>query len=343
MEKDIKLSIIIPVYNVEAYLQDCIDSLVNQTMQDIELIFVNDASPDGSLGILLENEKKHPDMIRVINSEKNLMQGGARNLGIKAARAPYVGFVDSDDFVHPKMYEKLYQKAVGCDVAFGRYIEIPEETDVRAAESLSGSLLPDWGTLTELANRDLDAAQIQSIQTVTLCGVWCGVWKKSIIEENAVWFPEHLAYEDNYWTSLIRCYLQRIAFAMDAVYYHRLRKTGTVRTKNDPRHYHRITVEQMLMAEVEKRGLLERYHSVWEYIAVTRYCFGTYYHFHHHMDEPDITMLKDLIKDMKSKYPNWHKNKFIKEKYSRKRRVLHRAIAIAPKLMSRLMTKLNLF
>ena len=117
MEKTVKLSVIIPVYGVEKYLQACIDSVVNQTMKDIEFIFVNDASLDGSLEILRENERKYPDLICVIDSKENLMQGGARNLGIRAARGEYVGFIDSDDFIHPEMYEKLYNKAVGYDAA----------------------------------------------------------------------------------------------------------------------------------------------------------------------------------------------------------------------------------
>lgn len=93
-----KISVIIPVYNVEKYLQTCIDSLLSQSMKEIEFIFVNDASPDGSLAILQENQRLHPDQIRIIDSKVNLKQGGARNLGIAAAQAPLIGFLDSDDF-----------------------------------------------------------------------------------------------------------------------------------------------------------------------------------------------------------------------------------------------------
>ena len=110
------ISVIIPVYNVARYLQRCIDSLIAQTISDkIELIFVNDASPDNCLEILRENERRYPDKITVIDSAENLSQGGARNLGMLRAKGEYIGFVDSDDFVSPSMYQKLYDKAVSSD------------------------------------------------------------------------------------------------------------------------------------------------------------------------------------------------------------------------------------
>ena len=114
------ISVIIPVYGVEKYLQDCIDSLLNQTFANCEFIFVNDASPDNCLNILLENQEKHPDRIVIIDSKKNLRQGGARNLGIAAAHGDYIGFVDPDDFVAPDMFKTLYEQAIntGADATY---------------------------------------------------------------------------------------------------------------------------------------------------------------------------------------------------------------------------------
>ena len=124
------ISAVIPVYGMEKYLQQCIDSLMNQSMKEIEYIFVNDASPDDCLSILKANEALHHDVIRVIDSKVNLKQGGARNLGIDAARAPYIGFCDSDDFCGPEMFEKLYKAATktDSDVAFIQYSAIGPDT-----------------------------------------------------------------------------------------------------------------------------------------------------------------------------------------------------------------------
>lgn len=102
----IKISIIVPVYNTEKYLKKCLDSLINQTLKDIEIICINDGSPDNSLKILKEYEKKDK-RIKIIDQE-NQGVSVARNNGIKIANGEYIGFVDSDDYVDLDFYEKLY-------------------------------------------------------------------------------------------------------------------------------------------------------------------------------------------------------------------------------------------
>ena len=105
-----KISIIIPVYNTEQYLEQCIDSILNQTLKDIEIILINDGSTDKSYNILKKYEKK--DSRIVVINQKNKGQGEARNIGIKIAKAPYIAFVDSDDFISPFMLQKLYIKII---------------------------------------------------------------------------------------------------------------------------------------------------------------------------------------------------------------------------------------
>ena len=100
------ISVIIPVYNVSLYLDQCIESLVNQSLSDIELIFIDDKSTDNSLEILHEWAQKD-ERIKVIALSDKKFLGGARNVGIRMANADYLGFVDSDDFVSSDMYESL--------------------------------------------------------------------------------------------------------------------------------------------------------------------------------------------------------------------------------------------
>lgn len=108
----VKISIVVVVYNVEEYLRDCLESLVNQTMEDIEIIVVNDDSPDHSDIIMREYEEKYPTKVRCIYLEKNLCLGGARNKGILVAKGEYIMFVDSDDYVDVSMCQKLYNVAM---------------------------------------------------------------------------------------------------------------------------------------------------------------------------------------------------------------------------------------
>lgn len=106
-----KVSVIVPVYNSSMYLRDCLDSLVNQSLEDIEIIVVDDDSKDNSFQIMMEYRDNYPDKIKVIKNDKNMGQGAARNRGIELASGDYIGFLDSDDYVNSSMYETMYEAA----------------------------------------------------------------------------------------------------------------------------------------------------------------------------------------------------------------------------------------
>lgn len=112
MYPHIKVSVIIPVYNVEKYLSECLDSLLTQTLEEIEIICVDDGSTDSSPKILDAYAEK--DSRIIVIHQKNSGAGAARNRGISYARGEYIGFVDSDDIAFHTMYEELYRKAVSC-------------------------------------------------------------------------------------------------------------------------------------------------------------------------------------------------------------------------------------
>ena len=109
-----KVSIIVPVYNVEKYLAKCLDSLVNQTLEDVEIIVVDDGSKDNSQQIIDEFQTKYPDKIKSF-VKKNGGLSDARNFGLDRARGEYIGFVDSDDYVTAEMFEEMYSLAQKYD------------------------------------------------------------------------------------------------------------------------------------------------------------------------------------------------------------------------------------
>ena len=120
-----KLSIVIPVYNCENYINRCIDSILNQTYKDYELILVNDGSKDNSLKIIREYEKKY-DFIHVID-QKNSGPAIARNTGLKNANSPYIMFIDSDDYID-KDYVSSYMKySTDFDVVIGGYKKVTDD------------------------------------------------------------------------------------------------------------------------------------------------------------------------------------------------------------------------
>lgn len=126
--ENIKVSVCVPVYNMEKYLQDCVESLINQTLKNIEIIFVNDGSTDNSIKILENYSKKYAN-IKIITQD-NQGLGGARNTALKNAEGEFVGFVDADDFVEKDMYEKMYLKAKECnaDMVMCDYNFYPQNT-----------------------------------------------------------------------------------------------------------------------------------------------------------------------------------------------------------------------
>lgn len=110
----VRISVIIPVYNSEQHLRKCLETLCSQTLQDIEIICVNDCSIDNSFFILQEYAKKDK-RIKLIDLKENKGAAVARNIGIESVSGQYLGFVDSDDFVDQNFYEKLYERAVKTD------------------------------------------------------------------------------------------------------------------------------------------------------------------------------------------------------------------------------------
>ena len=138
-----KVSVIVPVYNVEKYLFECLKRLVCQSLQEIEIILVNDGSTDKSLDIMLEYEKRFPDKILIVNNTDNSGAGGARNIGLQYASGEYIGFVDADDIVTVEMYEKLYQRAKEGDydiVDSGYYDESRDKAMLHTSDELCGKL-----------------------------------------------------------------------------------------------------------------------------------------------------------------------------------------------------------
>lgn len=123
-----QVSVIVPVYNTEKYLRRCLESLVHQTLKDLEILVVDDGSTDHSPEILSEFENNYPGRVRVIRKE-NGGQASARNLGIRECSGDYVGFVDSDDYVDTAMYEEMLRAALAdnCDMVECSYHYLQEK------------------------------------------------------------------------------------------------------------------------------------------------------------------------------------------------------------------------
>lgn len=178
----IKVSVIVPVYNAEKYLRKCLDSLLCQSLKEVEVIAVNDGSPDNCMNILDEYQKKYPQL-KVIDNVVNKGIGYSRNIGIEAAEGEYLTFVDSDDYVSEEYCERFYEFAEKNGLDFihaNMYLEKPE-----------GLVSTRYSTF-EPATLEENPEIITKV-SFGPCGK---MFKTEIIKEHEIKFEEKLKYED---------------------------------------------------------------------------------------------------------------------------------------------------
>lgn len=297
-----KISIIIPCYNVENYIDKCLESIVSQTigLENLEIICVDDCSTDNTLLKLKEWEQRFPENIMLITYEKNLRQGGARNVGLQYATSKYVGFIDSDDWIEPEMYEILYLKMMetGVDLVQCKYIRDPGDGSI----TINTNQREDHEYRFENINGFYRYSTPSTGNNGMNGGITCGLFIKDIILENNVFFPESISYEDNYWTPLLRLYIGSI-YIVDLVLYHYfINPNSTITTKNSLHHFDRLTTETMLIEEYIKRGVFDIFKDDFFASFIQLYWLNSLFMFFTRFDSlPDLFNLNQM-KDTVYKY-----------------------------------------
>lgn len=253
-KSNIKVSIIIPVYNVEKYIHKCLDTLVNQTLKDIEIIVVNDGSPDNSQKIIDEYVKKYPKIIKSFIKE-NGGQGSARNFGLIKANGEYIGYVDSDDYVEKTMFEKLYNKAKHDDL------------DIAICGSYN---------VTEDGNRkeELDNIYFNNKKKNAFFGrkaVWNKIYKRELLIGNRLEFRSRVWYEDLDFTMKAISHAKKIGYVNEPLYDYLIREGSTMNNSNIDRNL------EILLAfdQVLKYDNLKKYLDIIEYMAIDHIYIST--------------------------------------------------------------------
>jgi len=209
------ISVIIPVYKVESYLPECIDSILRQTYRDLEILLIDDGSPD-RCGEICDKYAGIDARIRVFHTE-NKGLSAARNLGLREAKGEYIGFVDSDDWIEPDMYEILLRrlKETGTDIsACGVWNECPESKHVYS--------VCDKVFIGPEATRAL------------VCNLTNAVWNKLYRKEcwAGISFPEKHIYEDNATIYKVVLRTESLSCVPDPLYHYRMREGSTVHTNS---------------------------------------------------------------------------------------------------------------
>ncbi len=209
------VSIVVPVCNVEKYLKECIDSILQQTMKELEIICVNDGSTDSSLDILREYEKRD-NRIKVITKE-NSGYGNTMNMGFDAATADYVGIVESDDYIKPTMFERLYGTIKKYDAEVVKSDHYIFSTKNGKDDCILQKICPD-----EYYGRVLNAEVCESIFDFSMMN-WTGLYKRSFIVEKNIKHNETpgASFQDNGFWFQVFTQAEKIVFLNEAFYYYR--------------------------------------------------------------------------------------------------------------------------
>lgn len=223
------ISIILPVYHVEDYIEQCLDSLINQTYRDIEIICINDCTMDNSITIVKEHQKKDK-RIRLINHDTNKGLGGARNTGIKEARGEYILFVDSDDYIDTSMVEELHT-AVTASKSDAAVCGIMLANEITQICTPHKAFHYDNLAVSKTYNIENNKA----ILTDMWPSAWNKLWKKSIIIENGITFKEQILYEDHtfFYEYFSKC--RTFIYIDKPLYYYRQQRPRSITTQSTGR------------------------------------------------------------------------------------------------------------
>lgn len=215
----IKISVIIPIYNVDKYLKKCLDTLINQTLKEIEIICVNDGSTDNCTKIIAEYTEKDSRFV-VINQE-NSGPSMARNAGMNIARGEFLGFIDSDDWVDLNYFEKLYESAkkYNADIACCSFSRVYKSSRVRSKVRISNEIV--YETVAE---------KYRIANIPRMCHIFNKIYKRSEIEKIKLRFDVSIGCcEDIAFTTRALFYLKRMVTVPTIYYYYRANENSIIR------------------------------------------------------------------------------------------------------------------
>lgn len=303
-----QLSVIVPVYNMaaEGKLNYCMDSLVNQTVDDYEIIAVDDASTDNSLEILRSYEAGYPGKVKVLTYAVNRRQGGAKNQGLRAATGDWIGFIDSDDWVTPDFYERLIHKGeesgadmVGCDY------HLTDEHSMKIGQVVHNNKREQTGILNEEKYRSL---------LVDSGSLVVKVYRRGIVIDHPGRFPEGIFYEDNALANSWMLRATHFEYIEEPLYYYYQHDTSTVHTITQTRCEDRMEAGRLMLREAEQYGYLEQYRPEIEFNFTVLFYLNTLFTYMQGVRPVTYGFVKKLGAEMKRSFPDFQKNPYYCER-----------------------------
>ena len=288
-----KVSVIVPVYNVEKYITRCLTSLVNQTIDDLEIILVNDGSKDNSEQIIRQFKKDYKNIIYVKKENGGL--SSARNFGLIYATGEYVAFLDSDDYVDRAIYQKMYEKAkatnsdyVECDFIW----KYPDHEKI------------------DLGFRYKDKKEMFEKARVV---AWNKLIKREIIIDNKLEFPVGLYYEDIEFFYKLLPYINNFSFVEEPLIYY-VQRDNSIVNKQDSRTKQIFKVLENVIDYYKKIGLYSEYEKQIEYTYARILLCSSLKRMIQIPDKLTREMLlTETWQNLNSNFPNWKQNEILRK------------------------------
>lgn len=303
-----KLSIIVPVYNMaaEKKLEYCLDSLVGQTVSDYEIIAVDDCSTDESWEILQAYEKRFPEKFRAVHLAANRHQGGAKNVGLKMAQGDWIGFIDSDDWITPDMYERLIRKAeeTGADLAGCDYC-LTAEHSMKVGQVVPNNKKSQTGVLDDEKRRSLilDGGSLV-----------VKIFRRSMILQYDLWFPEDIFYEDNALGNSYLILANQFVYIEEPLYFYYQHESSTVHTISEKRCEDRCEAGRLMLEEAKRHDYLDRYRPELEYSFTLLFYVNTLFTYMAGVKRTKYRFVKKLGEEMRCTFPDFQKNTYYCER-----------------------------
>lgn len=296
------LSIIVPVYNMAAdgKLDYCLNSLVRQTIRDYEIIAVDDASTDSSPEILRRFQEEYPDRFVCLTLPENHRQGGAKNAALEICKGEYVGFVDSDDWVTPDMYERLWRAArdQDADIAVCDLCLVREHT-MEPAERVPAMRLEDAG---EMTKEKVSSLIHNSGALVTK------IYKRDLFFEPKLRFPEHMFYEDNAIGTELTCRAKKLVYLPEPMYFYYQHSSSTTHVITEERCRDRMEAMRIMLRLAKEGGYYETYLTDLEYKFTNLFYKNTLFSYVQGRTRVRLAFIRNLGKEMRDTFPDFQKN-----------------------------------
>ena len=240
-----KVSVIVPIYNVEKYLEKCINSLLSQTLEDIQIILVNDGSKDNSGNIAKEYEKNNKNRIIYVEKENGGLSD-ARNYGLKYATSDFIAFLDSDDYIEKNAYEEMYNKA------------IEENADYVECDFI-------WEFHNKIrVDKQYPYKNKKEMLSFVRVVAWNKLIKRQLITDNNLEFPKGLRYEDIEFTYKLIPFVNKFAY-VDKPFIHYVQREGSIANVQNERTAEIFTVLDNVIEFYKENNIYDEYRDELEY------------------------------------------------------------------------------